>query len=504
MVSLLLWSATVAETDPGQASDRDDGTLAGADGAPDQEAVYQQGPTQSCDWSVGDPFKMHFPQLPDESGWDVNATVPQRLAEDFLCTESGYINEIHFWGSWKGDNVGDIMYFQFGFYENIPENPPGQPYSRPGALLWEMTVGIDSVEVVPVDPPGMEGWYDPSTGEVIPNDHGDYFQYNVCFSDWLPPWDLFHQHQDSIYWLSIMAEVSPVGTYWGWKNSREHWMDDAVWQPFDDTLWYEIYEPGPLLADTNRFWIELGDDGIILDAGGTHYYDDGTSYSGWFYYPNTDWRNIWFYDHPFDPDGYKLIDIYFEWYPTDPYYWIEVAANWSTADWPPGNPPPVPPLTPAEENLYIEREYLELYPPGMQQFGVLVPDYCPEWVSFDIMGQNVIIEAGLYAHECISIYDSLSLDLAFVIAGVAGCCAPPIRGNVDYDPFDEIVISDMVYLVDYMFNGGPAPECVEEANIDGNCCANPPGESPSDIDIADLVYLVDYMFIGGPEPAACP
>ena len=26
----------------------------------------------------------------------------------------------------------------------------------------------------------------------------------------------------------------------------------------------------------------------------------------------------------------------------------------------------------------------------------------------------------------------------------------------------------------------------------------------SDLNIADLVYLVDYMFNGGPEPPACP
>jgi len=84
----------------------------------------------------------------------------------------------------------------------------------------------------------------------------------------------------------------------------------------------------------------------------------------------------------------------------------------------------------------------------------------------------------------------------------AGCCVG-IRGNVDSDPVNAIDISDLVYLVDYMFTGGPAPACPEEANIDGSCCANPPGESLSDIDISDLVYLVDYMFNGGPPPPAC-
>lgn len=78
-----------------------------------------------------------------------------------------------------------------------------------------------------------------------------------------------------------------------------------------------------------------------------------------------------------------------------------------------------------------------------------------------------------------------------------------IRGNVGMDPGDVIDISDLVYLVDYMFTGGPAPTCAEEANIDGGCCAVGSSESLSDIDISDLVYLVEYMFEDGPPPVAC-
>ncbi len=84
------------------------------------------------------------------------------------------------------------------------------------------------------------------------------------------------------------------------------------------------------------------------------------------------------------------------------------------------------------------------------------------------------------------------------------CCMPPIRGNVDMDGGDAIDISDLVYLVDYMFNQGPAPLCWPEANIDGSGPATPPDDGSDDIDISDLVYLVDYMFNGGPEPPPCP
>jgi hypothetical protein len=56
-------------------------------------------------------------------------------------------------------------------------------------------------------------------------------------------------------------------------------------------------------------------------------------------------------------------------------------------------------------------------------------------------------------------------------------------------------ISDLVYLVTYMFQNGPAPVCAEEADINGS------GAGP---DISDLVYLVTYMFQNGPAPAPCP
>lgn len=78
--------------------------------------------------------------------------------------------------------------------------------------------------------------------------------------------------------------------------------------------------------------------------------------------------------------------------------------------------------------------------------------------------------------------------------GNDSCCIVPIRGNVDFDLGDNVDISDLVYLVDFMFVGGPPPSCFDEGNLDG----------VGGIDISDLVYLVDYMFVGGPAPAPCP
>ncbi len=69
-----------------------------------------------------------------------------------------------------------------------------------------------------------------------------------------------------------------------------------------------------------------------------------------------------------------------------------------------------------------------------------------------------------------------------------------IRGDINHDGVGPD-IADLVYLVSYMFSGGPPPVVMEEADINGD------GVGP---DISDLVYLVAYMFSGGPAPVPCP
>lgn len=76
------------------------------------------------------------------------------------------------------------------------------------------------------------------------------------------------------------------------------------------------------------------------------------------------------------------------------------------------------------------------------------------------------------------------------------CCIPPMRGDVNYDAADLIDISDLVYLIDFMFTSGPVPVCHEEADVNG--------DGAEVLDISDLVYLIDYMFTGGALPPSCP
>jgi PKD repeat protein len=68
--------------------------------------------------------------------------------------------------------------------------------------------------------------------------------------------------------------------------------------------------------------------------------------------------------------------------------------------------------------------------------------------------------------------------------GQTGLCGD-IDGNGTV--FD---ITDLIHLVMWMFQGGPAPVSMELANMDGQ----------QGIDITDLILMVMYMFQGGPLP----
>jgi predicted outer membrane repeat protein/parallel beta-helix repeat protein len=65
---------------------------------------------------------------------------------------------------------------------------------------------------------------------------------------------------------------------------------------------------------------------------------------------------------------------------------------------------------------------------------------------------------------------------------------PPTCGDVNGDGL--IDVRDVVYLINYLFIGGPKPVLLStgDVNLDG------------EVDIVDVVYLIKYLFMGGPAP----
>ncbi len=64
-----------------------------------------------------------------------------------------------------------------------------------------------------------------------------------------------------------------------------------------------------------------------------------------------------------------------------------------------------------------------------------------------------------------------------------------ISGDVTGD--GSVDIADLIYIVEYMFQQGPPPRIMRQADVDA---------TGGPVDIGDVIYLVDFMFQGGPPP----
>ncbi len=216
-----------------------------------------------ADWNPGDDFKMHWPQLPDlePTGMDVLANWPypsatflsgKVLADDFECTETGPITDIHIWGSWlnnfypiNADGTQDpkAVSFKLSIHSDIKAVIAADgtvlEHSRPGDLLWEdfFTPGDLRWKTRLYAAPVQEYFYDPNIDQIIGLDN-EVWQYNFD----IDPATAFLQEgtpdNPIVYWLDVIAipddtNLGTIPAVWGWKTSRDHWNDDAV---FGDVL----------------------------------------------------------------------------------------------------------------------------------------------------------------------------------------------------------------------------------------------------------------------------
>lgn len=209
-----------------------------------------------ADWNPGDPYKMHYPQLPDLTthGLDVLAGPVQPtgpvtpgqqietfLADDWLCTSTGPVTDIHIWGSYRGDVTllpPQDTSFSLVIFSNVPAGVD-RPYSHPGQPLWSAYIKPTATRIYAT---AQEQFYDPIAGGIAGSDT-QVWQFNFD----IPELTAFQQTSGNIYWLgvhhtfdlggnafvsgddlAILALRSP-GAF-GWKTSgSQHFEDDAVW-----------------------------------------------------------------------------------------------------------------------------------------------------------------------------------------------------------------------------------------------------------------------------------
>jgi len=170
----------------------------------------------------------------DPTGIDVCATHPYILADDFLCTVTGPITDIHVWGSWLGDilpgeggSVGNPnnVTFILSIHDDVPAGPTTP--SHPGKVLWWRTFHPGQFMVHQHAANLREGWMYP------PSDY-DPFGDSVCwqydfFIDEEPFIQNGTQENPKVYWLDVQAMPQGQTAKFGWKTSKFHWNDDAAW-----------------------------------------------------------------------------------------------------------------------------------------------------------------------------------------------------------------------------------------------------------------------------------
>lgn len=98
------------------------------------------------------------------------------------------------------------------------------------------------------------------------------------------------------------------------------------------------------------------------------------------------------------------------------------------------------------------------------------PEYAPELTVGSILYRATIVDTNFDDHHP----ELLSGEFEFV------------RGNANSD--NAVDIGDPIFILAYLFNGGPTPNCLDAAD----------GNNDSAIDIADPISILNWLFGGGP------
>jgi hypothetical protein len=195
------------------------------------------GEVEDYEVEVGPPYK--WIQEPDLSdlGMDVNATLPNLLADDFRCTITGPLTTISVWGSWYKDHIPwhedpAAVSFTLSIHEDIPAEISPTGYSMPGNVLWFHTFNPGEFTVEVEAAPLSEGWYDPALPLFDPIGDTVCWKYIFDLIQYAEPFiQTGTPDEPVIYWLDVQAQPmdQDPGCLFGWKTSQQHFNDDAVW-----------------------------------------------------------------------------------------------------------------------------------------------------------------------------------------------------------------------------------------------------------------------------------
>jgi hypothetical protein len=182
-----------------------------------------------------------------DGGLDVWDSGPWALADDFICTNTGPITDIHIWGSWLNDIADFNTTFWLAIYDDVPAtNGPVPIPSRPGTnLIWQQYFGPGQYSQSQVGV-GIEQFYNPEPPAIMGPDSKVFY---YCFYPTNPPVQQGTATQPKIYWLAVYAMPSQgTANLFGWKSTKFQRFDISTHTPWPGgapitTDWRPTYDP---------------------------------------------------------------------------------------------------------------------------------------------------------------------------------------------------------------------------------------------------------------------
>ena len=472
----------------------------------------------AADWDPADGHKMHFPQFPDETGFlvrDVPMYAP--LGDDWECSETGWVKEIHFWGAWHNDEPGTLL----GFHIRI--GTPGN--------FQDMEITNFSTRSIFGAPRG----YLIPTGTIISDIGLTYYQYNIELPDSLWYW----QDAGNVYWLYIAPILGNETDQWGWYTSLDYYGANAVyWDP----VWMEyrdiIAPEGPSSHDLA--FVINGDpedaeacclpEGVCTNLGPTVCLDlngtpggpgslctgervaccmpDGSCQQMDWYCCATGGGQpspLGYEQCLGDNDGSGVDDACEVCYAAgdvngdgvtltvaDLVHLIRYLNYDTTA---------TGPLYEGDLNGDCRLDYLDVFVYQLF-FDIGLPAFAP-WGGYPVAtccNPDTLRGATCVGDSCLILHPLNVAGVGGIYNGDNTACYPDnpcdtclgqYPGDVNNDGM--INIGDVTYMIDWLFKSGSAPPILPNGDPDGNCCA----------DTNDILYIAAFLTQGGPAPVEC-
>jgi formylglycine-generating enzyme required for sulfatase activity len=152
---------------------------------------------------------------------------PWVLADDFICTNTGPITDIHLWGSWLNDqSATNTITFWLGLYDDVPKSATNA-YSHPGNLLQQQTFSPGQY-AEGLWGTGPESFVDPANNLIGTYIGSDTLVWEYCFypSNFTQSGSISNART---YWLAAFAQMPPgITNAFGWKTTTNVQHDASV------------------------------------------------------------------------------------------------------------------------------------------------------------------------------------------------------------------------------------------------------------------------------------